>query len=221
MGMSDEHQWVEVATGMTNTTPGSNVDVFLSMDGLPICPNMTDAEFRKRVLKLRDEAVLQVGKRITELQRWNSMEQARVAEWFGRNDGATRNRLLMGLIAVNGVLRDLKPKNFVRQSPELDRYLGCQPNMKNFGAAAHVCGPDTATHTICIHELFCTMRDRSAGADSKLSAIIHEATHFTDTFSSGDHKYTITPFLPRWGQENPDLAIDNADSIAGYVVYEN
>jgi len=93
--------------------------------------------------------------------------------------------------------------------------------MKNFGAAAHVCGPDTATHTICIHELFCTMRDRSTGADSKLSTIIHEATHFTDTFSSGDHKYTITPFLPRWGQQNPDLAIDNADSIAGYVVYEN
>jgi peptidyl-Lys metalloendopeptidase len=122
-------------------------------------------------------------------------------------------------MAVNRILRELGPKNFVRQSPVLDRYLGCRPDMKNVGAVADVCGPDTSTHTICIHELFCSIRDRSFGGDSKLSTIIHEVTHFTDTFSSKDHKYSITPFLKTWGQRNPQLSLDNADSITGYIVY--
>ncbi|WP_259460587.1 M35 family metallo-endopeptidase [Paraburkholderia sp. BL23I1N1] len=136
------------------------------------------------------------------------------------NDDAARNLLITGLIAVNRVLRDPKPKNFVRQSPELDRALGCLPSQITAGSAAHVCAPDTATHTICIHEVFCEIRDKSSGGDSKLSTIIHEATHFADTFGSKDWKYTITRFLPEWGQKNPQLAINNADSIAGYVVYE-
>lgn len=36
--------------------------------------------------------------------------------------------------------------------------------------------------------------------------------------ASTDEKYFITPFLPIGGQAHPDLAINNADSIAGYVV---
>ncbi|WP_081068564.1 PAAR domain-containing protein [Burkholderia cepacia] len=58
----------------------------------------------------------------------------------------------------------------------------------------------------------------TANADSHVSTIIHEATHFQDTMSSTDDQYTITPLLPGWGRSNPDLAINNADSIAGYVV---
>ncbi len=62
------------------------------------------------------------------------------------------------------------------------------------------------------------MRPWTAYADSQVSVIIHEATHFLDTMASTDEKYFITPFLPIWGQSHPDLAINNADSIAGYVV---
>ena len=117
-------------------------------------------------------------------------------------------------------MRDLKPGNFVRQSEELDRYLGCTPNNKDpDGAVAHVCGPDTATHTICIHENFCGMRPISSAKDSMLSTLIHECTHFADTFGAQDHQYSMRECLVL-ARTHPDLAINNADSIAGYIIYE-
>nr|WP_254213184.1 M35 family metallo-endopeptidase [Burkholderia multivorans] len=82
----------------------------------------------------------------------------------------------------------------------------------------HVCAPDTATHTFSISAKFCTMRPWSAYADSQVSVIIHEASHFLDTMATTDEQYYITPFLSAWGRSHPDLAINNADSIAGYVV---
>ncbi|KWF64642.1 M35 family metallo-endopeptidase [Burkholderia pseudomultivorans] len=57
-----------------------------------------------------------------------------------------------------------------------------------------------------------------AYADSAVSVIIHEASHFLDTMATTDEQYYITPFLSAWGRSHPDLAINNADSIAGYVV---
>uniref|UniRef100_UPI003899FC75 M35 family metallo-endopeptidase n=1 Tax=Paraburkholderia sprentiae TaxID=948107 RepID=UPI003899FC75 len=68
--------------------------------------------------------------------------------------------------------------------------------------------------------MFCETRDFTSGGASKLSTIIHECMHFTDTFGSKDWKYTITKFLAIWGQENPRQAINTADSLAGYVAYE-
>ncbi|MBC8736564.1 hypothetical protein F6X40_06975 [Paraburkholderia sp. UCT31] len=216
---NENEEWFEVHSGaVTNTNPGSMV--YVTIDTTPICPNMTDAEFRAKVMKLRDDAVVLVDKRIAALNTWSLSEQARVANWFGTKDNATRNLLIQGFTAVNRVMRGLQPKNFIRQSPELDRVLGCLPHPVSSGSAAHVCAPDTATHTISIHEVFCETRDFTSGGDSKLSTIIHECTHFTDTFWSKDWKYTITRFLATWGQENPQQAINNADSLAGYVVYE-
>ena len=218
--MPDDNQYVEVATGVTNTTPNSNVDVFLSLDGPPICTNMSDSEFRHSVMKLRDEAVILVSQRLNELAQWSHQDQQRVADWFGKNDSVVRNRLISGLTALNQVMQGLGPKNFLRASADLDRHLGCLPNLKNVqNEIAHVCAPNTATHTICIRENFCTMNERDMFADSRLSTIIHEVTHFYDTFSAKDNMYTVSSYLAIWGQKNPEMAIDNADSIAGYVVY--
>jgi hypothetical protein len=63
------------------------------------------------------------------------------------------------------------------------------------------------------------MRQWTAYADSRVSTIIHECTHFLDTMATLDKKYTIVPQLMEWGQANPDLSIINADSVAGYVVW--
>lgn len=214
--------YVEVGTGQTNSTPGSNVDIFLTLDGPSICPNMTDADFRTLVMGHVARAVPLVATRIKELRRWPESEKKRVFEWFGANDEGTHGQLLTGLTAVQRVLSSLKPINFIRSGSERDMHLGCVPSGKNReGEAAHVCGPDTATHTICISERFCTMRHWSSGSDSQVSTIIHECTHFFDTMATVDNKYTITRFLQDWGQQNPALAITNADSVAGYVVYEN
>ncbi|QVN20830.1 hypothetical protein JYG32_30260 [Burkholderia pyrrocinia] len=206
-------------SAVTNTRHGSKLKVLLTLNGPPICPTMTDAEFRKLVMQLRDEGADLVEERLKRLAEWPQDERRRVWTWFGANDEGIRLSLITGLTATLAVMRSLGPGNFLRAHPDLDRSLGCLPTNKNVGTVAHVCGPDTATHTISIHEEFCTIRDRSRAATSKLSTIIHECTHFKDTFGASDPKYGITRFLPKWGQDNPELAIKNADSISAYVVW--
>ncbi|MDR0243846.1 MAG: hypothetical protein LBJ65_19810 [Burkholderia sp.] len=204
---------------MTNTTQGSTVKVFLTLDGPRICPAMTDAEFRKLMMELRDEGADLMEERLKRLAEWAPEERRRVWTWFGANDDGIRLGLVSGLTATLAVMRALGPGSFLRAHPDLDRSLGCLPTNKNVGTVAHVCGPDTATRTISIHEEFCSIRDRSRAATSKLSTIIHECTHFKDTFGASDPKYGITRFLPEWGQANPEKAIKNADSISAYVIW--
>ncbi|MGH8781013.1 MAG: M35 family metallo-endopeptidase [Paraburkholderia sp.] len=181
---------------------------------------MTDAEFRKRVLVLRDCAAIVVGRRLAALSQWSIAEQARVTDWFGRSDAAIYDRLMSGLPALKKVLEGLGPKNFLRASPELDRYLGCMPHLKNVQEeAAHVCAPDTRTHTMCIAPKFCTMPEVHMFNESKLATIVHEATHFVDTFGSADNMYGFNSYMKVWARSNPDLATRNADSIALYVLY--
>ncbi len=52
-------------------------------DSERICANMSNAEFRSLVLRLRDTAVSCCGKRLVELRRWGHADRARVETWFG------------------------------------------------------------------------------------------------------------------------------------------
>jgi peptidyl-Lys metalloendopeptidase len=216
--MADSDYYLVHDSASTNTTPGSIVDV--TIDTTPICSNMTDAEFRKKVLSLRDDAVKIVEKRLHELTVWQVSAQDRVKTWFGVADEGTRQTLITGLNALLPVMRGLKAENFVRADPARDRSLGCVPNMKNLGEVAHVCGPDTATHTISIDPAFCTMPDISAATlSSKQQTIVHECTHFLDTFGSVDYHNTYGQFLgKRLAQDEPSMAIKNADNLAWYIV---
>lgn len=216
---SEDEEWIEVHSGaITNTNPGSMVYVTLNTER--ICENMSNNEFRAMVRDILDRAIPLVEARVSALSTWSNSERARVARWFGRNDDATHAKLLSGLTRVAGVLGSLTPANFVRTGSYADRATGCMPNPAGLGQeAAHVCAPDTATHTISISARFCTMRQWSAYADSRVSTVIHEVTHFADTMATLDKKYSMVPQLMDWGQENPALAIINADSVAGYVVW--
>ncbi|CAI8698503.1 M35 family metallo-endopeptidase [Burkholderia pyrrocinia] len=206
-----------VAETTTNTIAGSQQ--FADVDLRPICENMTNSEFRKMFTVAQGRAVDRLTIRIADLKKWSKNDKDRVFKWFGRDDERTRMHLLTGLTKVLGIVRAFDENNVVRSGSDGDLATGCTPHPRGTAnEAAHVCAPDTATHTIAISARFCTMRPWSANADSHVSTIIHEATHFHDTMSSTDDEYTITPLLPGWGQSNPDLAINNADSIAGYVV---
>ncbi|WP_250479214.1 MULTISPECIES: M35 family metallo-endopeptidase [unclassified Caballeronia] len=210
-------EFFEVHSSMTNTVEGSSVDVYVNTER--ICPNMTNAEFRKMFAAAQDEAVQKIEMRLAALDVWSAREKARVWRWFGRNDEATHRRLRDGLTKVLEVVRGFGPENVVRSGSEADHATGCLPNSRTDGVAAHVCAPDTATHTMAIDLNFCTMRPWSGTGDSQASTIIHEATHFLDTMATGDPQYTITFRLKEWGQAHPDLAIVNADSVAGYCVF--
>ncbi|MGZ2744036.1 M35 family metallo-endopeptidase [Burkholderia stagnalis] len=214
---NDGGEWFLVHSGaVTNTNPGSMVEVTVNTE--QICPNMTNKEFREMVLSKRDRAIPLVEARIKDLQRWSEADKARVQQWFGRSDEVTRATLISGLTAIIRVLKELTGFNFTRWDSGRNKYIGCVPNPNTSGVVASVCSPDTATHTIAIHSDFCSMRDFSWEKDSVVSTLIHEASHFSDTMETKDHRYFMDKCLTL-GAENPDQAISNADSIAGYVIY--
>ncbi len=215
---SENEEWIEVHSGaVTNTNPGSMVHVTLNAER--ICENMSNKEFREIISSILQRAIPLVDTRVAALRSWSPSERARIQRWFGRNDEFARIILLNGLPKIAAVLRGLSPANFVRTGSDRDRATGCMPNPAGVGQeAAHVCAPDTATHTISISPQFCTMRQWSADSDSRVSAVIHEVTHFMDTMATKDNKYSIAYTLRDWAQGNSDLALNNADSVAGYIV---
>ncbi|WP_243751057.1 M35 family metallo-endopeptidase [Paraburkholderia sp. BL10I2N1] len=182
---------------------------------------MSDAEFRKTVLTLRDDAVKVIALRIQDLSNWNAAAQARVKQWFGKSDEDARTKLISGLKALVPVMNGLTARNFVRVDSEQDRATGCVPGTKNLdGEVAHVCAPDTATHTIAINRNFCQLPQKSVSRLSSMQlTIVHECTHFVDTFGSldypGGYGYTACTWF---ASDHPDRAITNADSIAWYVL---
>ena len=189
-----------------------------------ICPNMTNREFCLLMMKLRDTAVNLIERdRLPELERWDKVAQARVNEWFGVVDGPIRKHLQSGLAACKHVPEGLTCANFIRYSEANKRNLGCIFPSDAPGTVAAVCKPDTATHTIAIALDFCELpEDRIVfgtnvirDGDSKLLTLIHEVTHFEDTFSSFD---------PWYGTKNARNHADqptsrtNADSLASYIL---
>ncbi|MHA7679218.1 M35 family metallo-endopeptidase [Cupriavidus sp. PET2-C1] len=192
----------------------------LADDSDRICPNMTNEEFARLVMERRNKAVSLVDKRLTELKRWSSADKFRVSEWFGSDDAPTRTSLTAGLGRLRGVLAMLTPDNFVRYSESAMAHVGCTSNSKKkVGVVAEVCAPDTRTHTIAIHLEFCELRDYSYTADSQVSTLIHEVSHFADTFGARDIEYFMSECL-KFAKTRPELTLQNADSIAGYVIYE-
>ncbi|MDY7803748.1 M35 family metallo-endopeptidase [Burkholderia stagnalis] len=218
--IDEDSEWFLVHSGaVTNTNPGSVV--YVDIDTTPICPNMTDKEFRVMARRLLGWAAQAVDRRISDLNINDHKTKERMEFWFGVSDETTRQYLLVGFRRVSGVIKSLAPTNLVRANPETDKILGCAPNLKNLdGEAAHVCAPNTDRRLISISKKFCSgLRDEDEDHDSRVSTIIHEATHFIDTFASGDSMYTISTPLAMWGQRNSELALRNADSLAGYVLY--
>ncbi|MCA7921427.1 peptidase M35 [Burkholderia cenocepacia] len=216
----EDKEWFLVHSGaVTNTNPGSTVDVYINTT--PICPNMTNREFRIMVSRLLKWSIILVERRITDLKRYDKTTKDRMIYWFNRCDENTRKYLLDGFSRHLSVLKTLKPHHFVRSDSKLDRMLGCVPNMIDIeNEAAHVCGPNTERRLISIAMKFCTgLRDQNMFGDSRLSTLIHEVTHFVDTFGSGDPRYGLDPAAAAWARTNPDHALRNADTLTGFVIY--
>ncbi|WP_321875276.1 M35 family metallo-endopeptidase [Burkholderia cenocepacia] len=217
---NEDKEWFLVHSGaVTNTNPGSMVDVYINTT--PICPNMTNRQFRITASRLLKWSIVLVERRITDLKRYDKTTKDRMIYWFNRCDENTRQYLLDGFSRHLSILKTLTPHHFVRSDPNLDRMLGCVPNMVDIdNEAAHVCGPNTERRLISIAMKFCTgLRDQNMFGDSRLSTVIHEVTHFVDTFGSGDPRYGLDPTAAAWARANPDQALRNADTLTGFVIY--
>ncbi|MBR8265944.1 peptidase M35 [Burkholderia cenocepacia] len=217
---NEDKEWFLVHSGaVTNTNPGSMVDVYINTT--PICPNMTNRQFRITASRLLKWSIILVERRITDLKRYDKTTKDRMIYWFNRCDENTRQYLLDGFSRHLSILKTPTPHHFVRSDPNLDRMLGCVPNMVDIdNEAAHVCGPNTERRLISIAMKFCTgLRDQNMFGDSRLSTVIHEVTHFVDTFGSGDPRYGLDPTAAAWARANPDQALRNADTLTGFVIY--
>jgi hypothetical protein len=174
----------------------------------------SDGEFCNSMLSLRNMAARIIEKRATELFRWDVSERNRVERWFGLADEEMRTHLRTGLTNCRFVLLELTCANFVRYVPGWGPNVGCRP--ANGNAVAQVCPTDTGHHLIAITEAFFELLEMSPSKDSQVSTLIHEVTHFRDTFSSEDLRYGLN--ASRRYNSVPQLARINADNIAGYVV---
>jgi hypothetical protein len=210
-----DQEWFTVATITTNTIEGSIVDVYVNTE--PICPNMTNQQFRALVMRLRDTAVSLVESRITALNNWQPTERARLIAWFGHADDNLRNMLALGLPKLKSALLELKPSNIVRYDDESNRYLSCTPALVSENVDASVCKPDSDKRVIAIYPHFCTLPDIHSSKVSKLKTIIHECTHYIDVFDSDDVMYGSGTGLTIWAKSNPHLTKRNADSITCYI----
>ncbi len=173
------------------------------------------------MLELRDEAVAITEQRRRDLMRWSPAAEARVIEWFGSASIDTTRKLIWGLGALAGVMASLGPRNFVRIGSEADRATECLPNLNHLDAeVAHVCRPDTSTHTVAINLPFCSLPERSAGnLSSQQLTIVHECAHFADTFDADDHSGAYgRSACAQFARRYPDKAIDNADNIAWFIL---
>lgn len=213
----DNEDWVHVGTAYTNTTPGS-VHI-IELDMTRICENMSNSAFRKLILRLRDAAIALIQERIQGVERWGHDEQQRVHTWFGRSDQAIRARLRIGLPRLLRVMQELRPENVIRWDEQAQRNITCTVFPDNGITDAAICKPDSNRQIIAIYPHFCSLPDARLSTNCKLKVLIHECTHYVDTFDSNDEIYGFGTGLKIWAQENKNIAIHNADSLACYIAF--
>jgi hypothetical protein len=215
--MTDHSDWVTVHdAAVTNTNPDSLVRV--TINTVPICPNMTNQEFRQTMMKVRDAAVVLVKERISAVVRWDIQERNRATIYFGRADEEIRNTLAAGLPRLLAALQELVPEKIVRWDDSMNRNLTCSVVPDSSQNRAGVCKPDSEKRVIAIYSAFCSDSNGELWHGAKVKTIIHECTHYTDTFNSDDIMYGNTESgMYAFAINNADKAIRNADSITGYI----
>ncbi|MCA8062748.1 hypothetical protein LGM89_19020 [Burkholderia sp. AU31624] len=215
--VQENEEWVLVHSGaVTNTNPGSMV--YVSINTTPICANMTNKAFRELVMKARDAAISLIQQRIAGVTTWNVAEQARARLYFGRADDDIRTALAIGLPKLLNAMQELVPERIVRWDDAMNKQLTCGVIPDNGSNTAGVCKPDSEKRIIAIYSKFCTISNGDLWTAAKVKTLIHECTHYIDTFDSDDIAYSDTESgLRIFAMSNPDGAIRNADSITGYI----
>ncbi|MFL6685620.1 lysine-specific metallo-endopeptidase family protein [Paraburkholderia sp. GV068] len=215
--MSDDAEWVTVHdTAIANTNPDSMVHV--TINTVPICSNMTNKQFAETVMRARDAGLTLIKDRIAAVAQWDANEQARAKTYFGRADDEIRSTLAARLPRLLAAMQELVPEKIVRWDDASNRNLTCSVVPDNGQNRAGVCKPDSEKRVIAIYSAFCTDSNGELWHGAKVKTLIHECTHFTDTFNSDDIMYGNTESgMHAFALGNRDKAIRNADSIAGYI----
>ncbi|MDR6391332.1 M35 family metallo-endopeptidase [Paraburkholderia phenoliruptrix] len=215
--MSEGTEWVTVHdSAVTNADPDSMVRVTINTDR--ICPNMTNRQFADVVTRARDAGVALIKDRIAGVGRWDKNEQARARIYFARADEEIRTTLAEGLPRLLAAMQELVAEKVVRWDSNANKMLKCAIVPDNGANRAGVCKPDSDRRVIAIYSKFCSDSNGELFHASKVKVLIHECTHYTDTFNSEDLMYGDTEAgMSAFAMRNPISAIRNADSITGYI----
>nr|WP_057927545.1 M35 family metallo-endopeptidase [Burkholderia ambifaria] len=216
MPNSDDDYVLVHDTATTNTTPGSKVQV--DINTTPICPNMSNEQFAEIAMHACDAAIVLIKDRIAAVARWDANEQARATTYFGRADAQIRSTLSSGLPRLLAAMQELVPEKIVRWDSKVSKSPTCAIVPDNGRNHAAVCKPDSHKRVIAIYSKFCSDSFGELYHASKIKVLIHECTHYTDTFNSEDIIYGDTEIgMKVFAMQNPENAITNADSITGYI----
>lgn len=215
--MPDATEWQTVHdTAVSNTNPDSMVHV--TVNTTPICQNMSNKQFADIVVRARDAGITLIKDRIAAITRWDTSEQDRAKTYFGRADEGIRSTLSAGLPRLLKAMQELVPEKIVRWDSDLNRHLSCALVPDTGSNHAAVCRPDSHKRVVAIYSKFCTDSNGELFHAAKVKVLIHECTHYTDTFDSDDIIYGDTEIgMKIFAMNNPDSAIRNADSITGYI----
>lgn len=130
----------------------------------------------------REIGVELVKRRIEGLARRDTKERERVQIYFARADEATRKVLSDGLHRLLKAMQELEPEKIVRYDSETSRKLSCAVRPDSGENHAAVCKPDSEKRVIAIYSAYCDSSFGRLWGTCKVKTIVHECTHFTDTF---------------------------------------
>ncbi|WP_235510203.1 M35 family metallo-endopeptidase [Burkholderia sp. lig30] len=106
----------------------------------------------------------------------------------------------------------------VRWDSRASKNLTCAVVPDNGRNHAAVCKPDSHKRVIAIYSKFCSDSFGELYHSSQIKVLIHECTHYADTFNSDDVMYGDTEIgMKVFAMQNPRRAITNADSLTGYI----
>lgn len=109
-------------------------------------------------------------------------------------------------------------EKIVRWDSETNKKLTCAVTPDSRTNHAAVCKPDSKQRVIAIYSKFCSDSLGELFHAAKVKVLLHERTHYTDTFNSDDIIYGDTEIgMTLFAMQNPGNAIRNADSITGYI----
>jgi hypothetical protein len=143
---------------------------------------VTNKEFRLQAMWAREIGVELVKRRIEGLARRDTKERERVQIYFARADEATRKVLSDGLHRLLKAMQELEPEKIVRYDSETSRKLSCAVRPDSGENHAAVCKPDSEKRVIAIYSAYCDSSFGRLWGTCKVKTIVHECTHFTDTF---------------------------------------
>jgi len=133
---------------------------YVTINTTPICPNMSNKEFRQLIMKARDAGISLIKERIAAVARWDAKEQDRAKTYFARADEEVRSTLAAGLPRLLAAMQELVPEKIVRWDSERSRNLTCSVVPDNDTYHAAMCKPDSEKRVIAIYSAL------SRGVDS-------------------------------------------------------